>query len=78
MHRRSYTRHTVASLIALACARGMHTCRYRFLISDLMPFGRRAVIGIEHGGTDESAEHYETAALWYVLYLCTRLACPIV
>lgn len=78
MRRRSYTRRTVALLIALACARCIHTCRYRFLISDLMPFGRRAVIGIEHGGTDESVEHYETAALWYVLYPCTRLACSII
>ena len=38
---------------------------YRFLLSDLMPFGRNAVIGLEHGGEDQSTEHYETLAYWY-------------
>jgi hypothetical protein len=38
---------------------------YRFLLSDLMPFGRNAVIGLEHGGEDNSNEHYETVAYWY-------------
>jgi hypothetical protein len=38
---------------------------YRFLLSDLMPFGRNAVIGLEHGGEDQSNEHYETVAYWY-------------
>lgn len=38
---------------------------YRFLLSDLLPFGNRAVAGIEHGGTDESTEHYESVVLWY-------------
>lgn len=32
-----------------------------------MPFGRNAVIHLEHGGTDESTEHYETVAYWYGL-----------
>jgi hypothetical protein len=38
---------------------------YRFLLADLMPFGRRAVIRLEHGGKNESTEHYETIAYWY-------------
>jgi len=40
---------------------------YRFLLADLMPFGKNAVIHLEHGGTDESTEHYETVAYWYGL-----------
>ena len=40
---------------------------YRFLLADLMPFGKNAVIRLEHGGTNESAEHYETIAYWYGL-----------
>ena len=40
---------------------------YRFLLADLMPFGRRALIRLEHGGVDESVEHYETIAYWYGL-----------
>jgi hypothetical protein len=40
---------------------------YRFLLADLMPFGKNAVIRMEHGGTDESTEHYETTAYWYGL-----------
>lgn len=38
---------------------------YRFLLGDLMPFGRNARITLEHGGTNESTEHYETVAYWY-------------
>ena len=38
---------------------------YRFLLSDLMPFGKNALIGLEHGGEDQSSEHYETVAYWY-------------
>ena len=38
---------------------------YRFLIADIFPFGRRAVIGLEHGGTNESTEHYSGVAYWY-------------
>ena len=38
---------------------------YRFLLADLMPFGRNAVIRLEHGGTNLSTEHYETVAYWY-------------
>lgn len=40
---------------------------YRFLLADLMPFGKNAVIRMEHGGTDKSTEHYETLAYWYGL-----------
>jgi len=40
---------------------------YRFLLADLMPFGKNAVIHLEHGGTNESTEHYETIAYWYGL-----------
>ncbi len=38
---------------------------YRFLLADLMPFGKNARICLEHGGTDESTEHYETVTYWY-------------
>jgi hypothetical protein len=40
---------------------------YRFLLADLMPFGKNACIQLEHGGTDESSEHYETVTYWYGL-----------
>jgi hypothetical protein len=38
---------------------------YRFLIADHFPFGRRAVIGLEHGGLNDSDEHYSGVAYWY-------------
>ncbi len=38
---------------------------YRFLLADLMPFGRNARITLEHGGTNESTQHYETVTYWY-------------
>jgi hypothetical protein len=40
---------------------------YRFLLGDLMPFGRNARICLEHGGTNHSTEHYETVTYWYGL-----------
>jgi hypothetical protein len=40
---------------------------YRFLIADAMPFGRRAQICFEHGGENESVEHYESVTYWYGL-----------
>jgi hypothetical protein len=40
---------------------------YRFLLSDAMPFGKNARIQIEHGGVDDSTEHYRTVAFWYGL-----------
>jgi D-arabinan exo alpha-(1,3)/(1,5)-arabinofuranosidase (non-reducing end) len=38
---------------------------YRFLLADLMPFGRNALIRLEHGGLDDSTEHYQTVTYWY-------------
>ena len=38
---------------------------YRFLLADMMPFGKNARIGLEHGGTNQSTEHYETVTYWY-------------
>jgi Protein of unknown function (DUF2961) len=40
---------------------------YRFLLADAFPFGRRARIQLEHGGVNESVEHYRTVAFWYGL-----------
>jgi hypothetical protein len=40
---------------------------YRFLLADLMPFGRNARIQLEHGGENESTQHYETVTYWYGL-----------
>ncbi len=40
---------------------------YRFLLADLMPFGKNAVICLEHGGLDDSDEHYQTVTYWYGL-----------
>lgn len=30
-----------------------------------MPFGKNALIRLEHGGLDDSTEHYQTVAYWY-------------
>jgi hypothetical protein len=38
---------------------------YRFLLADLMPFGKRAIIRLEHGGENQSTEHYRTVTYWY-------------
>ena len=38
---------------------------YRFLLADLMPFGKNAIIRLEHGGQNESTEHYQTLTYWY-------------
>ncbi|UCE50632.1 MAG: DUF2961 domain-containing protein, partial [Phycisphaerales bacterium] len=38
---------------------------YRFLIADIFPFGNRAIIGLEHGGTNNSTEHYSGVVYWY-------------
>jgi hypothetical protein len=40
---------------------------YRFLLADMMPFGKNAVIRLEHGGVNESTQHYETVTYWYGL-----------
>lgn len=44
---------------------------YRFLLADLMPFGNRAKIHLEHGGENMSSEHYETVTYWYGLPAAT-------
>jgi hypothetical protein len=38
---------------------------YRFLLADLFPFGKNAIIRLEHGGQNESVEHYQTVTYWY-------------
>ncbi len=38
---------------------------YRFLLADAMPFGRRARLQLEHGGENESKEHYRSVVYWY-------------
>jgi hypothetical protein len=40
---------------------------YRFLLSDLMPFGKNALIQLERGGENQSKEHYQTLTYWYGL-----------
>jgi D-arabinan exo alpha-(1,3)/(1,5)-arabinofuranosidase (non-reducing end) len=41
---------------------------YRYLLADLMPFGKNALIRLEHGGRDESKEHYQTVTYWYGIH----------
>jgi len=41
---------------------------YRFLLADLMPFGKNARIQLEHGGVDQSTEHYQSVTYWYGLH----------
>ncbi len=55
------------SLAQAANAEDAIESAYRFLLSDAMPFGRSARIQLEHGGTDDSTEHYRTVAFWYGL-----------
>ncbi len=38
---------------------------YRHLVADAMPFGRNARIQFEHGGANESTEHYRSVTYWY-------------
>jgi hypothetical protein len=38
---------------------------YRLLVADSMPFGKNARIQLEHGGVNESSEHYQSVAYWY-------------
>ncbi len=38
---------------------------YRFLLSDLMPFGKNARITFEHGGDNNVPEHYRSVTFWY-------------
>jgi hypothetical protein len=47
---------------------------YRFLLADLMPFGRNARIQLEHGGENNSTEHYRSVTYWYGLHQpCLKL-----
>ncbi|MHC4737965.1 MAG: DUF2961 domain-containing protein [Planctomycetota bacterium] len=47
------------------CEKELINSAYRFLIADIFPFGRRAVIGLEHGGVNDSKEHYSGVVYWY-------------
>jgi hypothetical protein len=47
--------------------KGLIESAYRFLLADLMPFGKRARIQLEHGGQNLSSEHYENVSYWYGL-----------
>jgi hypothetical protein len=38
---------------------------YRFLLSDLMPFGKNARITFEHGGDNNVPERYRSVTFWY-------------
>nr|WKN37501.1 DUF2961 domain-containing protein [Tunicatimonas sp. TK19036] len=38
---------------------------YRFLIADYFPFGKNAVINLEHGGQNSEDQHYEGIVYWY-------------
>lgn len=40
---------------------------YRFLLADLMPFGRNARIHFEHGAINQMEEEYESVTYWYGL-----------
>ncbi len=41
---------------------------YRFLLADLMPFGKNARIQLEHGGENNTSEHYRSVTYWYGLH----------
>jgi hypothetical protein len=55
------------SLAAAQNATDAISSAYRFLLSDALPFGRNARVQLEHGGVDDSTEHYTTLAFWYGL-----------
>lgn len=55
----------VRKVVDAKCPEDLIESAYRFLLADLMPFGKRAVIRLEHGGENQSAEHYETVTYWY-------------
>ena len=59
--------HPVGAVNAQAarCEEDKIESAYRFLLADVMPFGKNARICLEHGGTNESTEHYETVTYWY-------------
>ena len=49
------------------CPEDLIHSEYRFLLADLMPFGKNARIQFEHGAVNDSVEHYRTVAYWYGL-----------
>lgn len=49
------------------CEEDLIHSAYRFLLADLMPFGRNAIITFEHGAQNQSEEEYESVAFWYGL-----------
>ncbi len=49
------------------CPEDLIQSAYRFLLADLMPFGKNARIQLEHGGVNESTEHYQSVVYWYGL-----------
>ncbi len=40
---------------------------YRYLLADLMPFGTRCVVQMEHGARNTSRENYRSLTYWYGL-----------
>ena len=38
---------------------------YRLLLADAIPFGKNARIQLEHGGSNDSSEHYRSLVYWY-------------
>jgi hypothetical protein len=57
----------VADATSASCPEDLIHSAYRFLLADLMPFGKRARICFEHGGENESTEHYRSVVHWYGL-----------
>ncbi|HEX4477386.1 MAG TPA: DUF2961 domain-containing protein [Polyangiaceae bacterium] len=53
------------SVLAAANAEDQIESAYRLLVADVMPFGKNARIQLEHGGVDDSTEHYQSVAYWY-------------
>lgn len=40
---------------------------HRYLLADMFPFGRNARIQLEHGGWDDTTDHYQSVVSWYGL-----------
>lgn len=55
------------SVAAALSAEDQVESAYRFLFADSFPFGKNARIQLEHGGADDSTEHYRSVAYWYGL-----------
>ena len=56
----------------LCKSRLLHRLIVRNLMADLMPFGKNAVIRLEHGGENNTGEHYESVVYWYGRPAVTR------